>query len=190
MPKKVKTESNVRMENEDISFESLFSDAKRVKHDRHELSTADKRISAKKRRVANNSLEKQASALFEFSDGFEASFASAGPLKYVKDGERSDGVKRLRNGDIPPDLVLDLHGLSAESSKHEIAALIYEAQRKHFACVCIVHGIGAGILKRKVPSWLVQHPFVLGFHQAPLEWGGKGAILVLVKQNQDYQKFD
>ncbi|MBF7072466.1 endonuclease SmrB [Glaciecola sp. MH2013] len=189
MPKKVKSKTDP-ISDQDISFSSLFSDAKPVKHDKYELSTAEKRVAMKKKRFSHASMEKQASALFEFSDGFEASFSPQGPLKYVKEGERSDEVKRLRNGEIPPDLVLDLHGLNTQSAKHEIAALIYEAHRRHHHCVCIVHGIGAGVLKSKVPSWLVQHPYIEGFHQAPLEWGGKGAILALVKQNEEYNKFD
>jgi DNA-nicking Smr family endonuclease len=44
-----------------------------------------------------------------------------------------------------------------------------------------VHGIGSHILKNKVPHWLVQHPDVMAFHQAPLEWGGNGALLALIE---------
>jgi DNA-nicking Smr family endonuclease len=63
------------------------------------------------------------------------------------------------------------------------------AQKQHVHCICIVHGIGTYILKQSVPSWLVQHPAILGFHQAPLEWGGNGALLALVEQTQVNGKY-
>ncbi|MBJ7019560.1 Smr/MutS family protein, partial [Vibrio cholerae] len=47
-------------------------------------------------------------------------------------------------------------------------------------CACVQHGIGKHILKQNVPLWLAQHPEVLAFHQAPLEFGGDGALLVLL----------
>jgi len=31
-----------------------------------------------------------------------------------------------------------------------------------------------------VPNWLVQHPDVAGFVQAPREYGGKAGLLVLI----------
>ena len=83
-------------------------------------------------------------------------------------------------------LVLDLHGLDQHQSKQEIAALLYACQKEHAQCVCIVHGIGSRILKNKVPHWLVQHPDVMAFHQAPLEWGGDGALLVLIELKDKY----
>lgn len=190
MPKKVKNTESHSHNQDELSFSRLFADAKPVKHDKYVLTVDEKKQSRRKKHQATNQLEKKANALFEFSDGFEANLLNHGPLKYVKEGERSDEVKRLRNGEIPPDLILDLHGMNAQNAKHEIAALIYEAHKKHLHCVCIVHGLGAGVLKRKVPSWLVQHPFIMGFHQAPLEWGGSGALLALIQQNDELRKYD
>jgi DNA-nicking Smr family endonuclease len=182
--------SNNEAQQDEISFTNLFDGVKPVKHDRHEMSRADKLRQLKKRQFSSAAVDKKASALFEFSDGFEANLNANGPLKYVADGERTDRVKQLRNGDIAPELLLDLHGMNAQAAKNEIAALIFEAHRKHYPCVCIMHGMGSGPLKRKVPSWLVQHPYVIGFHQATLEWGGNSAVLVLIKQNQEHNKYD
>jgi DNA-nicking Smr family endonuclease len=125
---------------------------------------------------------KQAAAAFEFSDGFEGHFDIDQPLKYLKTGADSHEVKRLRRGDYPPDLILDLHGLKKEQAKLEIAALIHVAQKQHVYCVSIMHGKGTFVLKKSIPNWLIQHPAVLGFHQAPKEWGGQAALLVLIEQ--------
>lgn len=176
--------------NGDISFSNMFADAKRVTSDKYVPTRQDKKLIEKKRQHEINKTERQAGASFEFSDGFEASFSIKGPLKWVKEGERSDLVKLVRKGEIHPELILDLHGLNSQSAKQEIAALLFEARKQHFQCVCIVHGVGSGILKQKVPSWLVQHPHVVGFHQATLEWGGNGALLVLIEQEQSNSKYD
>lgn len=132
---------------------------------------------------------KQAAATFEFSDGFEGYFDIEQPLKYVKPEADSHEVKRLRRGDYPPDLILDLHGLKKEQAKLEIAALIHAAQKQHAYCVSIMHGKGTYALKKSIPNWLIQHPAVMGFHQAPKEWGGQAALLVLIDLPLHHAKY-
>lgn len=138
------------------------------------------RIANKAKVVIKASEKKQQDAAFYFSDEFEPNLNSLGPMKYVRENVDSFEVKKIRRGHYRPDLILDLHGLDQRQAKQEIAALLFACQKEHAQCVCIVHGHGNGILKNKVPHWLVQHPDVMAFHQATLEWGGKGAILVLI----------
>ncbi|SEK45061.1 DNA-nicking endonuclease, Smr domain [Colwellia chukchiensis] len=125
--------------------------------------------------------DKKALAEFHFSDEFEPNLNHQGPTQYVREGVDSYAAKNLRRGYYRPDLILDLHGLDQQQSKREIAALLAACEKEHAQCVCIVHGLGSRVLKNKVPHWLVQHPDVMAFHQAPLEWGGNGALLVLVE---------
>lgn len=181
--------NNSTVEDELSIFRDTFSDVKPIKQDK---ITPPPRSSKKNSQYADKKLLddkqlKQAMASFHFSDGFEAHFAEQGPLKYTKDGCPAYEVKRLRRGEYPPDLILDLHGLNKEQAKLEIAALIHAAQKQHAHCVCIVHGVGSHVLKKAVPNWLVQHPAILGFHQAPLEWGGKGALLALVEMPDAFE---
>jgi DNA-nicking Smr family endonuclease len=136
---------------------------------------------SKQKKILAKQKDKKALAEFNFSDEFEPALNLNGPLKYVRDGVDSFEAKSLRRGQYAPDLILDLHGLDQHQSKREIAALLAACEKEHAQCVCIVHGLGGRILKNKVPHWLVQHPDVMAFHQAPLEWGGNGAILVLVE---------
>lgn len=141
----------------------------------------------KKPRPAKNQIQikhqKQRDASFAFSDIYQAHFAEQGPLKYCREDVPTFEVKRLRRGDYYPEYVLDLHGLTREQVKQELSALIDTSRRELVDCICIVHGIGEGILKNALPHYLVQHPFVKAFHQAPLEYGGHGALLVLVEIN-------
>jgi DNA-nicking Smr family endonuclease len=144
-----------------------------------------KRTSKQKTTLAKQK-DSKALAEFHFSDEFEPNLNSQGPVKYVREGVDSFEAKNLRRGQYRPDLILDLHGLDQHQSKREIAALLAACEKEHAQCVCIVHGLGARILKNKVPHWLVQHPDVMAFHQAPLEWGGNGALLVLVELRDKY----
>lgn len=147
--------------------------------------------SKKKRITTPQSKKKNKSkslAEFHFSDEFEPMLNTQGPMKYVRDGVDSFEVKNLRRGHYTPDLILDLHGLDQNQAKKELAALLYACQKEHAQCICIVHGIGSYILKNKVPHWLVQHPDVMAFHQAPLEWGGNGAILALIEIKDKFAK--
>ena len=120
-------------------------------------------------------------AEFHFSDEYEPNLNKQGPMKYVREGVDTFEAKNLRRGEYVPDLILDLHGLDQQQAKQEIAALLFACQKEHARCICIVHGIGSRVLKNKVPHWLVQHPDIMAFHQAPLEWGGAGALLALVE---------
>ncbi|TKB43456.1 endonuclease SmrB [Thalassotalea mangrovi] len=122
---------------------------------------------------------------FHFSDEFEPQLPSSGPMKYVRQDADSFEAKLLRRGEYTPELILDLHGLKQQESKQEIAALLASCVKQHIKCACIIHGIGNQVLKTKVPHWLVQHPSVVAFHQAPLEWGGMGALLVLIDLPDD-----
>ncbi|WP_252736096.1 endonuclease SmrB [Aestuariibacter sp. A3R04] len=130
---------------------------------------------------------RQLDASFAFSDIYQASLPDAGPMRYCRPDEPTHSLKRLRRGDFYPELVLDLHGLTRENAKLEISALLYTARKELIDCVAIVHGIGSGVLKGALPHYLVQHPHVIAFHQAPLEYGGQGALLVLVETLEPVQ---
>ncbi|QJR79917.1 endonuclease SmrB [Alteromonas pelagimontana] len=146
--------------------------------------THDKKI--KLRAKANvqqkgRSQSRQVAASFAFSDIYEANMPSEGPVRYCREDVSTHVLKQLRRGDYYPELILDLHGLTKESAKLELAALIHAARKELIECVGIVHGIGQGILKRALPHYLIQHPHVKAFHQAPLEYGGQGALLVMIE---------
>ena len=118
-----------------------------------------------------------------FSDEFVPHLSEEGPMRYVRGDVSSFEVKRLRRGDYYPDMLLDLHGLSQRQAKLELAALLQACRRQHIRCACVMHGHGKNVLKQKVPLWLAQHPLVEAFHQAPREWGGDAALLVLIEQS-------
>jgi DNA-nicking Smr family endonuclease len=134
-----------------------------------------------KKTAVKTSIEAEEPHLFYFSDEFEGYQPDGSIIRYVQPGEDPHLAKNLKRGDYQPGVVLDLHGLSQQQAKTELAGLLAYCQREHFNCACIVHGKGTGILARKVPNWLIQHPNVRAFHTAPTHWGRDGALLVLLK---------
>ncbi|WP_394222070.1 endonuclease SmrB [Alteromonas gracilis] len=123
---------------------------------------------------------KQLAASFDFSDMYQAALPEEGPMRFCQKGESTHVLKQLRRGDYSPEMTLDLHGLTREMAKAELAALIHTARKELVDCVCVMHGFGQGVLKAALPHYLVQHPHVRAFHQAPLEYGGQAALLVLI----------
>ncbi|MCF2907956.1 MULTISPECIES: endonuclease SmrB [Pseudoalteromonas] len=131
--------------------------------------------------------KKQHQAEFYFSDEYVPDIDTHGTVNYVRPGADKYLAKQLRRGDYAPELILDMHGMNKETAKDELAALIHACKKQHVACACVVHGIGERVLKHKVPQYLVQHPDILAIHQAPLEYGGKGAVLILVDLPQSME---
>lgn len=128
----------------------------------------------------------QREAAYYFSDQFAPYFNPDKTLAWVQSGYPTDLAKQLRKRMHTPEMILDLHGLTQQEAKLELAEMIAQARKVNLACVCVVHGKGSGVLKQKCPAWLVQHPDVVALHQAPLEWGGDGALLVLLNIGQDF----
>lgn len=161
------------------AFKRAVAGIKPIKQDKY--TAPKKRVQPKQRQQAKeNKLDKQARASFTFSDMYEAHFDERGPLRYCRDDIPAYTLKQLRRGDYSPEWVLDCHGMTKEEVKQELVSLLFRAHRQHINCISILHGVGSGVLKRAVPNYLVQHPNVQAFHQAPLEYGGHGALVVLL----------
>lgn len=122
---------------------------------------------------------KRAQATHPFSDSFEPALPD-GIMKYTAAGANPYLAKQLRRGDFVADLIVDLHGLNQQQAQRDLATAIEQCFNEHLRCLNVIHGIGQGVLRQRVPGWLIQHPRVEAFHQAPLEWGGQGALLVLI----------
>ncbi|HGL6804353.1 TPA: endonuclease SmrB, partial [Citrobacter amalonaticus] len=126
-------------------------------------------------------LSEQADASHYFSDEFQPLLNTEGPVKYVRPDVSHFELKKMRRGDYSPELFLDLHGLTQLQAKQELGALIAACRREHVFCACVMHGHGKHVLKQQTPLWLAQHPHVMAFHQAPKEYGGDAALLVLIE---------
>ena len=134
----------------------------------------------KKAQATIKEQREQQDTLFYFSDEYEPLLNEESAVKYLRENEDSHLLKKLRRGDFSPEIFLDLHGLTREQAKLELAALIQTCEKEHLYCASVMTGYGTYTLKRQIPRWLVQHPKVRALHQAPKEWGGEAAILILI----------
>ena len=138
------------------------------------------RIKKNPQKVALKEIRETEDALFFFSDEYEPLLNEESAVKYLRTGEDSHLLKRLRRGDFEPELFLDFHGLTRKQAKLELASLILACEKERIECASVMTGYGTYTLKTQIPRWLVQHPRVRALHQAPREWGGEAAILMLL----------
>ncbi|QGM81082.1 endonuclease SmrB [Otariodibacter oris] len=168
-------------ENDDFSlFHEAIKGVKKIKQD-----TFFPKNERREKISEIRDLKEQADTLFYFSDEYEPLLTDDNDkVRYRREDVDPHILKRLRRGDFEPELFLDLHGLTKEKAKKELAALILACERERVYCASIMTGYGTRALKYQIPRWLVQHPKVIALHQAPREWGGDAAILVLIEQKE------
>ncbi|VFP81763.1 endonuclease SmrB [Candidatus Erwinia haradaeae] len=166
------------LEEESILFRRVMYDTRRFVQDT--IVHRSSRNKVYQRKDKKNQPVKRESSYY-FSDEFHPLISTEGALRYIRNDVNRYELKKLCRGDYIPDIVLDLHGLTQVEAKKELSALITTCNRENFYCTHIIHGHGKNILKKKTPLWLAQHPLVMAFHQAPKQFGGSAALLVLIE---------
>ncbi len=121
------------------------------------------------------------------SDYYAETVQSESILSYNPKVIPSQQFKQLRNGMIPWEARLDLHGLKPELARESISRFIQLNYTNSHRCVLIIHGKGGKrgeepVLKNMVHHWLKQFTEVLAFHSAIPKDGGAGALYVLLKR--------
>ncbi|MDE3932730.1 endonuclease SmrB [Glaesserella parasuis] len=171
------------LENDELAlFREAIKGTKKIKQD-----TFVPKVEPRKK--INEIRELKADTLFYFSDEYEPLLTEENDkVKYRREDVDPYILKQLRRGDFHPELFLDLHGLTKENAKKELASLILACEREGIYCASIMTGYGTRALKYQIPRWLVQHPKVIALHQAPREWGGNSAILILIEQPEKLDK--
>ena len=164
------------LSDEDLSlFKSSIGNTKKIKQDtviHKPQKRTQKVIERQKQQLAKINAE------FYFSDNYQP-LLQQDPIRYSRENADPYEIKQLRRGFYEPEFFLDLHGLTQKEAKKEIAALIAACLREKAQCACIMYGHGKNILKKQTPMWLAQHPNIICFHQAPKEFGGSAALLIL-----------
>ncbi|UCB55510.1 MAG: Smr/MutS family protein [Thiotrichales bacterium] len=105
-------------------------------------------------------------------------------------GAQKSVIKKLRNGKLPVDSTLDLHGLSVEQARQQLIAFMAECRASDYRHVIIVHGKGfrsqsKPVIKPMLNHWLKQSDEVLAFCSAQPKDGGSGAVYVLLRKAKD-----
>ena len=126
-----------------------------------------------------------------FRRGLEVDILEAGDaLSWRRDDLPPRVLQRLRRGQYAAQDELDLHHADVARAEAMLREFLKEAVQAGFGCVRIVHGkglhseTGVPVLKNLVDRLLRQRADVLAFHSAPPAQGGRGAVLVLLRQRR------
>jgi DNA mismatch repair protein MutS2 len=77
---------------------------------------------------------------------------------------------------------INLIGRTVDEATGELEKYLDRAFLAGLERVRVIHGHGAGILRRGVREFLKNHPHVAGIEEAPQNEGGQGATLVELRQ--------
>lgn len=110
----------------------------------------------------------------------------------VAPGVGRQPIDRLRQGKVPLERTLDLHGMDAPAARDAVVDTLRRMWDLRERGLLIIHGRGlhsesGPVLKESLPEWLAAPPHgqrILGFLTAPPELGGAGATLVLVRKRR------
>ncbi|MBA2651899.1 MAG: Smr/MutS family protein [Tatlockia sp.] len=124
------------------------------------------------------------------SDSYSVEVQANTILSYFSHSIPNKRLRELKNGLIPWQSRLDLHGLRPEAASLALVNFILAQSNLAQRCLLIIHGKGsrsneAPVLKNLVNHWLPQFPQVLAFHSALPRDGGPGALYVLLKRQKE-----
>ena len=108
-------------------------------------------------------------------------------LVYLKPGQQTRLLQRLRRGHFAVSAELDLHGLTVSEARDTLAEFLRECALRNQRCVRVIHGKGRGsrhgrpVIKGKVDRWLRLRDEVVAFCSARPVDGGTGAVYVLLR---------
>jgi DNA-nicking Smr family endonuclease len=125
------------------------------------------------------------------SDYIKETVLSNTMLSYSAPGIPNKRFRAFKNGQIPWEAKLDLHGLTSEAAREALSQFIQTQTNTHKRCLLIVHGKGGHqldappIIKNLINRWLPQFDEVIAFHSALPKDGGHGAVYVLLKRNRE-----
>ena len=111
-------------------------------------------------------------------------------FQWHKDGTQVLVVKKLQQGNYPPEDTVDLHGKRIYETGELVRQFIEKSIGDRMRTISIIHGRGAkseppAQLKSFIGQILPQHPDVLAFCTAPSWMGGTGATLVWLRKSKE-----
>jgi DNA mismatch repair protein MutS2 len=113
--------------------------------------------------------------------GAEAKAAKADPLAAARK-QKGVHVSVISANTDEMRMEINLIGRTVDEATDELERYLDRAFLAGLPRVRVIHGHGAGILRRGVRAFLKGHPHVAGIEEAPQNEGGQGATLVELRQ--------
>jgi len=179
-------------DHEDIDFMSAMEGVTRHTHDKADTT----KVNTSKSDLQNRMYRRQAAMQQEekvidgLSDEAVELVESSEELLFANPGVQFRVLKRLKQGHIPWEQGLDLHGYTIDQARDQLSKFIFEARRNQARCVIVVHGKAhssesqQALIKSYVNEWLKRLTGVLAFCSAQAKDGGTGALYVLLKRDK------
>lgn len=123
----------------------------------------------------------------DIPDTLSDTFQQEPPHEYCGNGISRQTLRRLARGYWPVQDSLDLHGLHSDTARRTLQSFLHRALAQGARSVLVIHGkglnskSGEAVLKLHTRHWLIQHPDVLAYCDAPAQLGGSGAAIILLK---------
>lgn len=178
------------MSDDDIDlFRSAMGDVKPIKNEqkvRLKTKTEDRSVLQARREAAQSVGEQSADGLtVDYVQQVEAQAV----LSFMRPGIQHSLFKKLKQGLLPMEARVDLHGMTVEQARTTVLEFIRDCYQHEVRFALITHGKGEGrtqpaILKSCINTWLPQLPDVLAFHSAQGQHGGLGATYVLIRSSR------
>lgn len=178
------------MSDDDIDlFRSAMGDVKPIKNEqkvRLKTKTEDGSVLQARREAAQSVGEQSADGLtVDYVQQVEAQAV----LSFMRPGIQHSLFKKLKQGLLPMEARVDLHGMTVEQARTTVLEFIRDCYQHEVRFALITHGKGEGrtqpaILKSCINTWLPQLPDVLAFHSAQGQHGGLGATYVLIRSSR------
>lgn len=176
------TDDSISDEDKDL-FRSQMRAVKPLQKNTKRASSPDPKPVEKKYNKAHGFIPSQ----IPLSDYIKETVLSETILCYSTPEVPSKRLYELKNGLIPWQARLDLHGTTIEEARQALNDFIQIQTQNQHRCVLIIHGKGGHlgkppVIKNQINRWLPQFEEVLAFHSAKPKDGGFGAVYVLLKK--------
>jgi DNA-nicking Smr family endonuclease len=165
---------------EQQSFAELMTGVKKI---------SDDRINVYRDRTKKSTPSKASSR--STKPDFDYSSISYELMSNIKDSHFDNGIqkklqRKIRQGQLPIEDQIDLHGLNQKQAIAELGAFLHHAVSAQFRLLVIIHGKGGrsggeAVLKPLARHWLAQQPAVLAWCPAQAKHGGAGASYVYLR---------
>lgn len=104
-----------------------------------------------------------------------------------RDMDRST-QKKLEKGRLTLESRLDLHGMNQQEAFHALRSFIAAAVEENKRTLLVITGKGdkrkPGVLRRLLPLWLEENPYVLALRPARPKDGGDGAFYIRLRKRR------